>query len=176
MNLNEYASQNGRILEFSKGETVFSQGSREENIYLIQSGLIKAFYTSYEGRETVKSFIVSGEFIGSLKSMHMNEEASFSALCLKDTKAISLNFNKFLEASKKDLELCLEFSKGLLFLAQKKELREFEFLNLTPEKRYEAFLRRSPELVNQITQNDIAKYLGITPVALSRIRKRLLNQ
>jgi CRP-like cAMP-binding protein len=28
-------------------------------------------------------------------------------------------------------------------------------------------------LIEQVTQNDIALYLGITPVALSRIKKRL---
>ena len=33
-------------------------------------------------------------------------------------------------------------------------------------------LGRSPELFDKVAQKDIARYLGITPVALSRIRKR----
>jgi DNA-directed RNA polymerase specialized sigma subunit len=33
-------------------------------------------------------------------------------------------------------------------------------------------LERSPELFDKVTQKDIARYLGITPVALSRISTR----
>ena len=52
----------------------------------------------------------------------------------------------------------------------KKERREYEFLCLSAEERYRLLIKRSPDLVRQVTQNEIARYLGITPVALSRIR------
>jgi CRP-like cAMP-binding protein len=48
-----------------------------------------------------------------------------------------------------------------------------ESLSASAEERYLAFLRRYPQLVRQIPQNQIASYLGITPQSLSRIRKEL---
>ena len=54
----------------------------------------------------------------------------------------------------------------------KKERREREFLTESAEERYRMLLERSPALFDKVTQKDIARYLGITPVALSRIRKR----
>ncbi|MBL4788193.1 MAG: hypothetical protein JKY60_03815, partial [Kordiimonadaceae bacterium] len=61
----------------------------------------------------------------------------------------------------------------LLSLAMKKERREYELLCLSAEQRYRLLLERQPDLVSKIKQQDIALYLGITPVALSRIKKRM---
>ena len=52
-----------------------------------------------------------------------------------------------------------------------KAARRHHFTNGAPE-RYRLLCERSPELIERLTQKDIARYLGITPVALSRIRAR----
>ena len=44
---------------------------------------------------------------------------------------------------------------------------------LSPVQRYRLFLDEEPALAARIPQKDLALYLGITPVALSRIRGRL---
>ena len=54
-----------------------------------------------------------------------------------------------------------------------KERRERELLMFTPEERYRRFLEDYPELVESVAQKDIASYLGITPVGLSRIVRRV---
>jgi hypothetical protein len=56
----------------------------------------------------------------------------------------------------------------------KKERREYELLCLPAEARYRALLERQPNIYESITQNDIARYPGITPVALSRIKQTIL--
>ena len=63
----------------------------------------------------------------------------------------------------------------LLQFAMKKEKREFEFLCQSAEERFRMLAKNSPSLVEKVTQNDLARYLGITPVGLSRIKKRTLN-
>jgi CRP-like cAMP-binding protein len=40
------------------------------------------------------------------------------------------------------------------------------------EQRYAAFLAREGNLAQRVPQKDLARYLGITPVSLSRIRRR----
>ena len=59
----------------------------------------------------------------------------------------------------------------LIFL--KMEERVFELCILDSKERYLKFKRDFPELEDQITQYQIATYLNITPVQLSRIRKEL---
>lgn len=175
MNLNEYLKKYGKPQNYTKGSLIFSQGQKNENLYFVMNGIIKAFYTSHEGKESVKSFICSGEFIGSLNSIYENGETSFALECIDDVEVICINFNELYKNSEKDIEICLSLVDGLLQLAKKKELREFEFLNLSPEERYLALKERNPQIINKVTQNDIARYLGITPVALSRIRRRIVE-
>ena len=58
-------------------------------------------------------------------------------------------------------------------LATKKEQREFELLTMSPQQRWIDFKTENPDLLKRITQIEIAGLIGITPVALSRIKARL---
>ena len=54
-----------------------------------------------------------------------------------------------------------------------KEAREKEFLPDSLETRYRRFLKDFPGLADRIPQYHIASYLGVTDVALSRIRRKI---
>lgn len=54
----------------------------------------------------------------------------------------------------------------------KKEERVTDFLLLEPDKRYKKFIQEYQSVLGRISQIDQAAYLGITNVALSRIKKR----
>jgi CRP-like cAMP-binding protein len=54
-----------------------------------------------------------------------------------------------------------------------KERREYEFLQQSASERYLAFRNERPDLAGRLAQYQVASYLGITPVALSRIVRRL---
>lgn len=43
----------------------------------------------------------------------------------------------------------------------------------SPEQRYQALMKRCPNLQELITLKEIALFLGVTPETLSRIRKKL---
>lgn len=58
-----------------------------------------------------------------------------------------------------------------LFL--KKSKRELSLLNETAEQRYLNLFTEQPKLIEKIPLKYIASYIGITPQALSRIRKRI---
>ena len=46
-------------------------------------------------------------------------------------------------------------------------------LTQNPEQRYKSLLNENPKLLHEIPLKMIASYLGVTDVALSRIRKRI---
>jgi len=162
----------GKPLVFKKGETIFKQGDMDNSIYVVTSGLLKAYYLTLEGKELVKSFIQEGEFIGSLIACNTSEPCSFSLMCLEDCSVLRTRFVDLQEAAINNPEFSNSVINALLNLAIKKERREFEFLCLSAPERYALFKQRTPNLISRITQNDIARYLGITPVALSRIKQR----
>ena len=162
----------GKRIVRQKGDSLFEQGNWDTSVYVVESGLLKAYYVTLDGKELVKSFIQEGEFIGSLVACRLAEPCTFSLVCLEDCQLIRIPFADIQEKSAAEPEMAGIVISGLLDLAIKKERREYEFLCLSAPERYRLFTKRTPELVERLTQNDIARYLGITPVALSRIKKR----
>jgi len=170
----------GKSVSRKKGDVLFKQGSLDTSIYVVQRGLLKAYYATLDGKELVKSIIAEGEFIGSLISCRLGEPCTFNLVCLEDCQLVRVPFSELQRKSSDKPELAGVVISGLLDLAIKKERREYEFLCLSAPERYQLFIERHPDLVGRLTQNDIARYLGITPVALSRIKqkktKRCLNE
>jgi len=173
MELMTFLKHSGNLQDYQKGDIIFRQGESNEYIYFIKKGLLKAFYTTPDGREFVKSFLAEQDFIDSLTSLMQEDGCSFSLICLEPTSLIAIKYEKILHLIQNDLAIANTFIQNLFKLSMKKEQREFEFLCLTAEQRYQLMKQRSPDIVRRVTQNDIARYLGITPVALSRIRSRI---
>ena len=174
MNFHELLQNEGMTLEKKKGDHVFMQGETDKSLYKVQSGLLKAYYTSKDGKESVKSFILANDIIGSLAASFSHKHCSFSLVCLEPTILRKISFDAILEHSKKDLEIANNMIDVLLNFSIKKEEREFEFLSLSAEERFCKLIKSHPILLKKVTQNDLARYLGVTPVGLSRIKKRVL--
>jgi len=162
----------GKPMLAKKGEVLFKQGDIDTSIYIVISGLLKAYYLTLEGKELIKSFIQEDEFIGSLIACNSTEPCTFSLICLEDCSLLRVPFADLQAAAVSNPEFSNIVTNGLVRLAIKKERREYEFLCLSAQARYNLFKQRSQSIVDRITQNDIARYLGITPVALSRIKQR----
>lgn len=173
MNFHALLQNEGASLEKKKGEHVFMQGEADKSLYYVQSGFLKAYYTSEDGKESVKSFISPNDIIGSLSAAFSEKNCSFSLVCLEPTHLRKIPFSVILNHSKKDLEIANNMIDVLLNFSIKKEEREFEFLCLSAEERFCKLIKLHPTLLEKVTQNDLARYLGITPVGLSRIKKRV---
>ena len=173
MRFREFVSDHARPLSLDAGQYVFRQGDTDRSLYMLKTGLLKAYYLSSNGKENIKSFIGAGDLIGSLKGVYGEAGCSFSLVCLTACDLVAIDFDKVHQASQTDLQLASDVNRFLIDFAMKKEGREFELLCLSAEERYQRLLDGAPHLLDSVTQNDIARYLGVTPVGLSRIKKRV---
>ncbi|WP_428776024.1 Crp/Fnr family transcriptional regulator [Vibrio sp.] len=173
MNFSQFIKFHGREVTKQKGEHLFRQGDSNASMYMIQTGMLKAYYVTSEGKESVKSFLEAGDVIGSMSAAYARLQNTFSLVTLTDCQLVKFDFNTLHEQSQNDLELAQEMVELLLKFAMKKEQRERDLLCLSAQDRYEKLLKISPQLIESVTQNDIARYLGVTPVGLSRIKQRV---
>jgi CRP-like cAMP-binding protein len=60
----ELVLKQGRRKVLNRGQTLFSQGAKHDGIYLIESGRIRVFYTSPQGREITLAYWHVGNFVG----------------------------------------------------------------------------------------------------------------
>lgn len=173
MKLSEFVANNGTSLTKESGEHLFRQGDHDQSLYFVRSGLLKAYYLSADGKESIKSFILPGDNIGSLMSGYAGKPSTFSLVCLKPCELTLVEFATLYEASRTDIGISTAIVDFLLGFGIKKETREYELLCLAAEDRYKRLLKNAPDILDLVTQNEIARYLGITPVGLSRIKKRM---
>lgn len=173
MSVGNYFSGLGVRVTRRKGDVLFGQHAAPANLFFIEHGLVKVFYETRDGKEFIKSFIREGQIIGSLQALFADKPNSFSVVALEDCVVREIPKMHLLGVAGENSELQALMNEQLLLLAMKKEQREYELLCLSAEERYQLFCHSEAELAARLTQVDIARYLGITPVALSRIRKRL---
>lgn len=173
MDFSEYLNKHAVGRAVARGGHIFRQGDTDGSLYFVETGFLKAYYVTEAGGEQIKSFIGPGKVIGSLTAAHAGEPTTFSLVCLEDSMLRQFSFHHLRETAIQEPALA-DLATGLLLdLAMKKERREYEFLCLSAEERYRRLMDRTPDLAEKVTQQDIALYLGITPVALSRIKKRI---
>jgi CRP-like cAMP-binding protein len=147
------------------------QGDSDQMIRFVISGLIRLSYEDAAGRRLTKSIIQPGSVFASVAAL-LCSTASFSAVALNDARVISLPYPVMRQLA--DSHMAWEKVASFLFmrLAQSKEQREFELLTMSAEQRWQRLCAREPDLVANVSQVELAALIGITPVALSRIRGR----
>ncbi|MDH5681465.1 MAG: Crp/Fnr family transcriptional regulator, partial [Spirochaetota bacterium] len=137
------------------------------------SGLFRYYYLDEKENELTKGFLPESSFITSYSALIQNRESYFTIEALEDSVILVIYYDEW----KKLLENNIHWNKLLICLLEKafciKEAREREFLLFDAEERYRSFLNTFPGLENRIKQHFIASYLRITPVTLSRIRKKM---
>ena len=158
---------------FDRGESLVKANSVNGCLYFICRGLVRFVYVTEDGRELNKSFAAEHNFVGCLRSILTRQVCRFSIQALEPTHVLYLT-----DYQRESLwETGQEWQNlGRILaeqLALKKEEREAQFLLDSVEKRYLQFIAENADLTHRIPQYHIASYLGVTDVALSRIRKRL---
>lgn len=163
----------GRIRLAEKRSYLFRQGEYAGSFFYVQEGLIKAFYETRDGKLFTKTFVKEGGFIASMRALVHGEPSSFSAVCLENSKILEVPRAALMEAIETDPHFAGLLNSIFLKVASTKEQREYELLCLSAEERYMLFREREPGLLERLSQEDIARYLGVTPVSLCRILKRI---
>lgn len=150
-------------------------GERVSYAYFCITGLFRLFYTLEDGKEFIKSFSLSNEFVTSYGAMISGEPSYFSIQALEDSAVIEIPYAVLQELSDRSHEWERFVRKSVEQLYLKKEERERELLFLSAAERLEAFRKKYPDLELRIPQYQIASYLGISPVSLSRIINQKRN-
>jgi CRP-like cAMP-binding protein len=156
----------------SKKTVVLKAGEVANEAYYIIKGCMRVYYL--KGDIEISAYFFTEDmftnacesFIGQKPSRHFIEAA-------EDCEVLSISYQKLTALYK-------EFPAANAFFRKIMEER-FEAIHHsftaqildTPEQRYLSLVKTNLSLVNRIPQHQLATYLGITPVSLSRIRSRL---
>lgn len=161
-----------RTIQIAKGESFIRVGDIPSKFAIVISGLFRYFYVNDAGVEFTKGFFAAGTVISSYSAMIQDRVSYFTIEALESSWIVEVPYARWREMARNDLH----WSRLLISLLERgyctKEARERELLLCNAEERYRSFLLSSPGLEARIKQHQIASYLGISPVTLSRIRRK----
>ncbi len=162
-----------RIETFSRNSFLAKAGDKLDNVFSITCGLVRYYYITDSGREFNKYFVMDNRLFGSFSSLFLGMPCGFFMQALEDTGALVITRKSMDELySRHSCWERLGRMTAMSFICHM-EKREKEFLLDSLETRYCRFIDEYPGLINRVHQYHVASYLGVTDVALSRLRKKI---
>lgn len=158
--------------EFQKKHLILKTGQTENYLSFVEKGIIR-FYIPNENYDLTFAFAFDNAFVSAYDSFVSQLPSTYNAETITNTILWRLTYNDLQEIySKTEIGNAIgRHASEELFL--KKSNRELSLLNDTAEQRYLKLFSEQPKLIEKIPLKYIASYIGITPQALSRIRKRI---
>ncbi|MBD2702879.1 Crp/Fnr family transcriptional regulator [Spirosoma sp. BT702] len=157
---------------FKKGDIISPYGQIERNAYFLISGLIEITVLK-EAEERIVDFFLPGCFFNSYTSFITQQPSDTQVCVLLDCEVEVIEYNELQRAYKTSLianQLGRLATEAIFVISTN---REKDFLTKSAQERYNDLLSTRPQLINLVPVHKIAKYLGIHPESLSRLRKSI---
>jgi CRP-like cAMP-binding protein len=160
------------VRQVPKKFTLIKNGKIARELYFINKGLLRLYYT--KDIEDITAFIFREHLFASSYDSFLRQSPSIQGLdTLEDAELLVITYD--------DLNTLYKKVPRMETLARK--IAEQRFINAqlilssyildSPEERWKKFEASNGDLLLRVPHHMIASFLGITPVSLSRIRKRL---
>lgn len=155
----------------SRGELILRKGQIANKYFFIISGGIRFFYDQ-NGREATTWISFKNEFFTEISSLNPQRPTRFNIEAIEDSELLVID--------KKDMDFLYahisaweEFGRKIWEATSVRMIDQIiKFQTLSAEERYVEFMS-NPEFLQKIPVKQLAAILGITPNALSRIRKNI---
>lgn len=160
--------------EFEKGEIITSYDQIEQNAYFLITGIVEVTM-HHDLEEKTLDFFFPNSFFCSYTSFLLQQPSNVQIAALTCCELEVINYTELQNAYKTSLianQLGRVVTETLYI---KKSDREKDFLTKSAEERYIDLLSKRADIIKMIPVNKIAKYLGIHPDSLSRIRKKIIS-
>jgi CRP-like cAMP-binding protein len=155
----------------AKGKFVLKKGQVANQYFFIVSGGLRFSYGEYDIRDT--SWVVfQNQFFTEMSSLMPQKPTRFHIEAIEETVLLYLSKAE-MELLYRQFPVWQEFGRKTwegLAVGMIDQIVSFQ--TLTAEERYLEFMK-SPEIMQKVPVKNLASLLGITPNALSRIRKNI---
>ena len=162
-----------KLRQVEAREFIVLPGANQHEIIFVNEGLLRFYYIDEEGEEANKAFIGEDEFAGPLASAALGLPLYFGIQALEPTQMLVAQYSDYVNLFEQDLVFERLGRKLTETLLVRKELRTRSLLQQNAKERYINFLETYPNLADRIPQYQLASYLGIAEVSLSRLKKSI---
>jgi len=157
--------------EFKKNEFLLKEGAVCQSLFFIEKGYCRSFH-EIDGIEKNTAFYLENDIATNIRSFGSGERSAASIIACEPVTAIVFDKTLLFEAAGQTPEIEALGRNCIRLFAAKQD--EFATLfNIYSAKDRLAYIEeRHPQLLQRVSQTQLASFLGVARETLSRIRKR----
>lgn len=159
-------------VDFPKGHILFKAEKRENHLYFIRKGMVRAYADTTNGPTTFW-FGKEGQAALSMRNYVENRFSYENIELIEDSSFFGIGMENLQTLFATDIEWAnwgRKLAESELIQAENR-LISLQFQSA--KERYQALMNEHPDILLRVPLQYIASYLGITPVSLSRIRAEI---
>ena len=156
----------------NKGASITEINNTNNDEYFVLEGICKSFIDNTEGEEITLSFFMSNAIISPYTTRIKNGKSVLNLKCLTDVTLAKMDAHKFENMMIEDEEIRNFANTVLRNELMHKVQKEIGLASLPAKVRLQLLRKKFPNIENLVPHSDIASYLGITTISLSRLRSQ----
>lgn len=146
-----------------KGQILQHKGEVDTKAYIVKKGLLRSYTIDDKGKEHIYMFGSENWIVADISELNTPCQLYIDAL---EDSVIEVTSKEEMLAANPDPLL-------LVRRLNKMQNRIIMLMSSNAKERYEHFIKTYPDIIQRVPLRMIASYLGITPEALSRVRRKL---
>lgn len=158
---------------FKNKEVVFKKGSTSQKAAFILSGVVRGYFINDIGVEKNTILRIEGTFVSPVEWLSGNFPTKYTYEAIFECELLMFNITDFRDLAKTNAALFDFYSWSLIDAINVMLYRIESLIDMSAEQRYKDLLEKYPIFFQNAFNKHIANFLGITPVSLSRIIKRM---
>lgn len=163
-----------RVAKAAKGEYLARVGDTDAGSSFILRGLVRQVFHGADGRERVNDFSTENRLVCTYRAMLTAALPDLAIQALEPTWYLAIGAGvipDLVERYPGWRELTARLTEEKFIIA---ELRNRTLLMEDATERYRSFCEQYAAIADRVPLSQVAAFIGVTPEALSRIRRRML--
>lgn len=168
-----FSSKFFKPISLKKGDFFIREGESCRHVGFIAIGAVKAYAVDDEGKENITCFKFENEFVTSFQEFVAQEQSRRSIRTIEDSVIYKINYMDY-----QHLLGHVDAWNGVIKSVMEREYNQKEryllnYNNKSAVDKYLYVLANERMLVQRITTQDLASYLGITQRSLTRAKGQI---
>lgn len=168
----DYFEENFEPFHLKKGHYLITKDELVEHFYYLEEGILNICFPDSKGGFVNSRFLDDRAFINPFFLHNPEHKACYSIKANTNCKLWKMKKHKAFKMFGESFNFC----KLAIFHLEKSLMHKIEREEgihcMTADQRYEKVLNKEKWLFKQVPLKEIARYIGITPQALSKARKK----
>lgn len=155
-----------------EGGVFVEAGTLALRVGFLLRGIMRCYFLSEDGGEYTKDFFRPLSFVAAPSSLFQRQPSTVTIVALERVELLVADGDALERLYDAHPDLGRFGRKAVERVFSEREVKEYELAVLDAEARYARFQQRYPDLEARLRPADTASYLGITPMQLSRVKRK----